>query len=81
LLIEVVRKGRFSSSASSMLSDEDLSGRESDVLRLLAAGASNRDIAALLGLPMTAKLTCSLSRLTHVKRSCIGKLCLLTGIC
>src|SRR5258706_14011012 len=45
LLMEFGRKGRPGHSSSSSLVDEELSVREIEVLKLLAAGASNRDIA------------------------------------
>jgi DNA-binding NarL/FixJ family response regulator len=45
LLMEFGRKGRSTSSASISLADEELSTREVGVLKLLAAGASNREIA------------------------------------
>jgi len=45
LLMEFGRKGRSTSSASMSPADEELSTREVEVLKLLAAGASNREIA------------------------------------
>ncbi|HVB24211.1 MAG TPA: response regulator transcription factor [Ktedonobacteraceae bacterium] len=46
LLVEFGRKGRpVPSAATNIQTAEELSGREVDVLKLLAAGASNRDIA------------------------------------
>jgi DNA-binding NarL/FixJ family response regulator len=51
LLIEFGRKGRpLPASPQPTGSDEELSAREIDVLKLLAAGASNRDIADTLAL-------------------------------
>jgi DNA-binding NarL/FixJ family response regulator len=48
LLIEFGRKGRPIPAQSASSGDEDLSAREIEVLRRLAAGASNRDIADAL---------------------------------
>lgn len=45
LLVEFGCKGRTTANSSTSLADEELSGREIEVLKLLAAGASNRDIA------------------------------------
>jgi two-component system, NarL family, response regulator DegU len=45
LLMEFGRKGRLAPSSSVNLVDEELSAREIEVLKLLAAGANNRDIA------------------------------------
>jgi len=43
--MEFGRKGRLAPSSSASLVDEELSAREIEVLKLLATGASNRDIA------------------------------------
>jgi two-component system, NarL family, response regulator DegU len=48
LLIEFGRKGRPMLAQPASGGDEDLSAREIEVLKLLAAGASNRDIADAL---------------------------------
>lgn len=48
LLIEFGRKGRPLPTQSTNGGDEELSAREIEVLKLLAAGASNRDIADTL---------------------------------
>jgi DNA-binding NarL/FixJ family response regulator len=45
LLMEFGRKGRLAPSSSASLVDDELSVREIEVLKLLAAGASNREIA------------------------------------
>lgn len=45
LLVEFGRKGRPTTGQSTNLADEELSARESVVLKLLAGGASNREIA------------------------------------
>ncbi|GAC1350292.1 MAG: response regulator transcription factor [Ktedonobacteraceae bacterium] len=47
LLVELGRKGRNTTSNQppQYVQDEDLSGREVEVIKLLAAGASNREIA------------------------------------
>jgi len=45
LLVEFGRKGRPTTGQSTNLAGEELSARESEVLRLLAGGASNREIA------------------------------------
>jgi DNA-binding NarL/FixJ family response regulator len=45
LLMEFGRKGRSSPPSSTSLGGEELSAREIEVLKLLAAGASNREIA------------------------------------
>lgn len=45
LLIEFGRKGRSNTSSSTAQLPEELSSREVEVLKLLAAGASNREIA------------------------------------
>ncbi|HEU5382958.1 MAG TPA: response regulator transcription factor [Ktedonobacteraceae bacterium] len=50
LLMDFGRKGRAISGQNSTLSDEELSGREIEVLKLLASGASNREIAERLTL-------------------------------
>ncbi|HEX7736307.1 MAG TPA: response regulator transcription factor [Ktedonobacteraceae bacterium] len=50
LLMDVGRKGRVQIGQSSTLVDEELSGREAEVLKLLAAGSSNREIAERLTL-------------------------------
>lgn len=50
LLMDVGRKGRVPSGQSSTPVDEELSSREGEVLKLLAAGASNREIAERLTL-------------------------------
>ncbi len=48
LLVEFGRKGRIPASQNASIADEELSTREVDVLKLLAGGASNRDIADIL---------------------------------
>lgn len=50
LLMDFGRKSRLTSSSSAGLSDEELSVREIEVLKLLASGASNREIAEQLTL-------------------------------
>src|SRR5229473_1271314 len=45
LLVELGRKGRTTANQSTGSVDEELSTREIEVLKLLAAGASNREIA------------------------------------
>jgi len=45
LLVEFGRKGRTPAGQNASIADEELSSREIDVLKLLAGGASNRDIA------------------------------------
>jgi DNA-binding NarL/FixJ family response regulator len=50
LLMDFGRKGRAPASSSNLALDEDLSSREIEVLKLLAAGASNREIADRLTL-------------------------------
>jgi two-component system, NarL family, response regulator DegU len=50
LLIDFGRKGRVIHNQSSTPIDEELSGREIEVLKLLATGASNREIAERLTL-------------------------------
>lgn len=50
LLMDFGRKGRAPSGQSSTPLDEELSSREVEVLKLLAAGASNREIAERLTL-------------------------------
>jgi two-component system, NarL family, response regulator DegU len=45
LLVEFGRKGRMTANQSTGSIDEELSTREIEVLKLLAAGASNREIA------------------------------------
>jgi two-component system, NarL family, response regulator DegU len=45
LLVEFGRKGRSSAGQATNQADETLSARESEVLRLLAGGSSNREIA------------------------------------
>ena len=48
LLVEFGRKGRPTPGQTANSGDEELSAREIEVLKLLAAGASNRDIADTL---------------------------------
>lgn len=50
LLMDFGRKGRAAAGQASAQPDEELSSREVEVLRLLASGASNRDIAERLTL-------------------------------
>jgi two-component system, NarL family, response regulator DegU len=50
LLMDVGRKGRLSANQGNTSIDEGLSGREVEVLKLLASGASNREIAERLTL-------------------------------
>lgn len=50
LLMDFGRKGRAPTAQSGTPPDEELSGREIEVLKLLAAGASNREIAERLTL-------------------------------
>ncbi len=50
LLVEFGRKGRAPSAQGAGPADEELSSREIEVLKLLAGGASNRDIADRLTL-------------------------------
>lgn len=45
LLVDFGRKGRAPGGQAAATADEELSGREAEVLKLLAAGASNREIA------------------------------------
>ena len=50
LLMDLGRKGRAPAGQGGIPPDEELSGREIEVLKLLAAGASNREIAERLTL-------------------------------
>lgn len=50
LLMDVGRKGRAAASQGNAPADEELSSREIEVLKLLASGASNREIAERLTL-------------------------------